>query len=205
MLKYLPIIVCFVLAIALAVIYTLILPKEQCWNWWHGLIATLVSVLLGISIAIGIFFFQNYVVQNQDKKKYTSLVSTELAATWQGLQTIENPLNINSDNKTYSFHVVFLQSVVLEDAARSGLFDEEETRTLLKLARWIRFHNMNLNLLISVIPQARNDTLTMQKIEMIYTSHINTRNELIKDIQIANKQFDLPALNKRIQKFPPKS
>lgn len=206
--QYAPIIIFVILAITLAVFYTYIIRKkspEEQWNWWHGLIATLVSVLLGVSIAIGIFFFQNNVVQYQDKRKYTSLVSTELAATWQGLQTVDNPLNINFDNKTYSFHIGFLQSVVLEDAARSGLFDEEETRTLLKLARWIRFHNMNLNLLISVIPQIKNDTLTMQKIEMIWTSHIKTRNEIIKDIQLANRQFDLPALNKRIQKFPPKS
>jgi len=208
LLQYAPIIIFTVLAITIAVFYTYIISKKspgEQWNWWHGLIATLVSVLLGVSIAIGIFFFQNDVVQNQDKRKYTSLVSTELAATWQGLQAVDNPLNINFDRKTYSFHIGFLQSVVLGDAARSGLFNEEETRTLLKLTRWIQFHNMNLNLLISVIPQSRNDILSRQKIEMIYVSHIKTRNEIIKDIQIANRQFDLPGLNKRIQKFPPKS
>jgi len=100
---------------------------------------------------------------------------------------------------------VYLQSIILEEAARSGLFNKEETRTLLKLTRYISFHNMNLNLLISLIPQFNGDVLTKQKIKMTWDAHVKTRNELIKDIQIANKQFKLPDLTERIKKLPPQN
>lgn len=188
--------------------YELILRKkspEQLWNWRNNLITTFISVLLAVSIGIGIFFFQNSIIQQQEKKKYLFLLNVELASTWQTLQQIDNPLDINFENKTYSFHVVFLQYIVLEDAARSGVFNENETRTLFKLARWIRFHNMNLNLLISVIPQLYSDVLTRQKINMIWDSHIKTRNGIIKDIQIANKQFQLLGLSERMKQFPLKN
>lgn len=188
--------------------YELILRKkspEQLWNWRNNLITTFISVLLAVSIGIGIFFFQNSIIQQQEKKKYLFLLNVELASIWQALQQIDNPLNINFENKTYSFQVVFLQYIVLEDAARSGVFNENETRTLFKLTRWIRFHNMNLNLLLSVVPQLYSDVLTRQKINMIWDSHIKTRNEIIKDIQIANKQFQLLGLSERMKQFPLKN
>jgi hypothetical protein len=182
----------------------LILTKapDQIWSWWIGLTSTLVSVFLGISIAIGIFFFQKSVTQKQDKEKFLFLLDTELSATWQGLQTVDNPLNIKINEKTFSFHVVFLQQIVLEEAARTGLFDKTETRVLLKLARWISFHNMNLNLLINSIPNLTNDSLSEQKMNMIGKSHKGTRENLIKDIMGLHQVFQLETLKERIKLFP---
>jgi hypothetical protein len=172
------------------------------WSWWIGLTSTLVSVFLGISIAIGIFFFQNNVTQKQDKEKFLFLLDTELSATWQGLQTVDNPLNIKINEKTFSFHVVFLQQIALEEAARTGLFDKIETRVLLKLARWISFHNMNLNLLINSIPNLTNDSLSEQRMNMIWKSHKSTRESLIKDIMGLYQVFQLETLKERIKQFP---
>ena len=166
--KYLPVIGFAILAISIAVIFSCLIQEnsqDQIWSWWSGLTSALVSVLLGISIAIGIFFFQNSVTQKQEKEKYLFLLGTELSATWQGLHTVDNPLNINIGDKIYKFHVTFLQLIVLEEAARTGLFDKDETRILLKLARWISFHNMNLNLLISIMSNLGNDRLSEQKIK----------------------------------------
>jgi hypothetical protein len=204
--QYVSVILFVIFAILLAAVYTYIIQiksQDQLWNWWHSLIATLVSVLLGVSVAIGIFFYQNNVTQNEEKGKFIFLLDTELAATWQALQSLDNPLNINFEGKTYSFHVGFLQSIILEEAARSGLFNKEETRMLLKLARYINFHNMDLNLLISIIPQTRNDSLTQQKIIMVWNAHVKTRNEILKDLQLASKQFKLESLNERIKMLPP--
>lgn len=206
--KYVLVIISILLAVAFAYLYAKILlnkyPKK-IWDWYNNVSATLISVVLAVAIGIGIFFFQNSVIQNAEKEKYIFILNVELAATWQGLQTIDNPLNIKFEDETYSFYVVYLQSIILEEAARSGLFNKEETRTLLKLTRYISFHNMNLNLLISVIPQLNSDALTKQKIKMIWDSHIKTRNEIIKDIQIANRQFQLPDLAERIKKLPPQN
>lgn len=193
------------LALLIAVFFTYLIQTEapdQIWSWWIGLTSTLVSVILGISIAIGIFFFQNNVNQEQDKKKFLFLLDTELSATWQGLQTIDNPLNIKINEKTYSFHVVFLQHIVLEDAARTGLFDKIETRVLLKLNRWINFHNMNLNLLINTMSNLSNDPLSDQKINMIWKSHKNTRETLIQNIHDIYQVFELETLKERIKRFP---
>lgn len=204
--KYLPVIGFAILAILIAVIFSHLIQEkspDQIWSWWTGLTSAFVSVLLGISIAIAIFFFQNSVTQKQEKEKYLFLLGTELSATWQGLHTVDNPLNINTGDKTYRFHVTFLQSIVLEEAARTGLFDKDETRILLKLARWISFHNMNLNLLISSIPNLGNDRLSEQKINMIWKSHKETRAVLIKDVQAINHLFNLETLKERIKQFPP--
>jgi len=206
--KYIPVISFILLAIISTYLYAKILLKkspELIWGWYNSVSATLISVLLAVSIGIAIFFFQNSVIQQQEKEKYIFILNVELAATWQGLQTIDNPLNIKFENETYSFYVVYLQSIILEEAARSGLFNKEETRTLLKLTRYISFHNMNLNLLVSVIPQLNSDALIKQKIKIIWDSHIKTRNEIIKDIQIANRQFQLPDLAERIKKLPPQN
>ena len=206
--KYRPLIVFSVFAVLIAVIFSFliqVIAPEQIWSWWIGLTSTLVSVLLGVSIAIGIFFFQNSATQKQDKEKYLFLLDTELSATWQGLQTIDNPLNIKIHDKTFSFHVSFLQQIVLEEAARTGLFNKVETRILLKLARWISFHNMNLNLLINFLPILTNDSISDQKCNMIWKSHKETRAILIRDIQGTCKTFQLEMLQERIKKFPPEN
>lgn len=206
--KYIPVISFILLAIISTCLYAKMLLKkspELIWDWYNSVSATLISVLLAVSIGIAIFFFQNSVIQQQEKEKYIFILNVELAATWQGLQTIDNPLNVKFENETYSFYVVYLQSIILEEAARSGLFNKEETRILLRLTRYINFHNMNLNLLISLIPQLNSDALSKQKIKMIWDSHIKTRSKIIKDIQIINEQLQLPDLIERIKQLPPQN
>ena len=204
--KYLPVLGFIILAILIAVLFSYLLYEkspDQIWSWWTGLTSALVSVLLGISIAIGIFFFENSVTQKQEKEKYLFILGTELAATWQGLNTVDNPLNVKFRDKTYGFHVGFLQKIIIEEAVRTGLFDKHQTQSLLKLSRWISFHNMNLNLLISILPNMSTDQFSEQKINMVWKSHHETRDVLIKDIQKMNLMFNLKTLEKRIKLIPP--
>ena len=206
--KYIPVISFVLLAIISTCLYAKILlikSPELIWGWYNSVSATLISVLLAVSIGIAIFFFQNSVIQQQDKEKYIFILNVELAATWQGLQTIDNPLNIKFENETYSFYVVYLQSIILEEAVRSGLFNKEETRTLLRLIRYINFHNMILDLLINLIPQLSFDNLAIQKFKVAWDNHIKTRNKIINDIQVINKQLPLPDLVERIKLFPLKT
>lgn len=206
MIKYFPIYIFILLAIIATFLYWKTLLKKSPklrWDWYNNISATLISILLAVSIGIGIFFFQNSVIQKQDKEKYLYILNVELAATWQSLYTTDNPLNINFENETYSFYVVYLQSIILEEAVRSGLFNKEETRILLRLIRYINFHNKNLDLLINLLPQLSFDNLILQKIKMTWKAHIKTRDKIIDDIQIINKQLQLPDLVKRMKIFSP--
>jgi len=195
------------IAISIVVYYDCLIRKkrpDQVWSWRNSLVATLVSVLLGVSVAIFIFYFQNSATHSQQKQKYLSLLDTELAATWQALQTVDNPLEIRYGDKTYTFYVRFLPSSILEEAARSGRFDEIETRALFKLLRYIRFHNMILNLLLNSLPHLQPELLRhRQEMQMLWNAHKDTRDEVVKDIQAVNHHFQLEALSKRIKDFPP--
>lgn len=198
-----------VLAIAILIVvgYGCLIRKkrpDQVWSWWNSLVATLVSVLLGVSVAIFIFYLQNSATQSQQRQKYLSLLDTELAATWQALQTVDNPLEVRRGDKTYTFYIGFLESSILEEAARSGRFDEIETRALFKLLRYIRFHNMILNLLLNSLPHLQPELLRhRQEMQMLWKSHKETRDELVNNIQAINHHFQLEALSKRIKDFPP--
>jgi hypothetical protein len=204
--NYYIVIILILLATICAYLYSRILfsiKPDKIWDWYNSISSTLISVVLALAIAIGIFFFQTNIIQKAEKDKYLFVLDVELAATWQGVQNTENPLNVNYKNTTYSFNVVYLQSIILEEAARSGLFNEKETRLLLKLTRYINFHNMNLDLLISLIPRI-DDPFSEQKINMSWKAHTKTRDMIINDIQNICNFISLPELTKRIKILPPK-
>jgi hypothetical protein len=119
-------------------------------GWFNELVATVASV--GAALLIGLILFQHQTQETDRKKKeeLAELLKTELGkfrsdienartdVPDEALETTEN--SFTPDKMQYVLH--YTHPLIVEEAARSGLFDTEQTSEMLVLARTMRQHNV---------------------------------------------------------------
>jgi hypothetical protein len=119
-------------------------------GWFNELVATVASV--GAALLIGLILFQHQTQETDRKKKeeLAELLKTELGkfrsdienartdVPDEALETTEN--SFTPDKMQYVLH--YTHPLIVEEAARSGLFDTEQTSEMLVLARNMRQHNV---------------------------------------------------------------
>src|SRR5215208_4038373 len=103
-----------------------------------GWVSTLVSTIASVwaALLIGLILFQHQTQETDRKKKEVleELLKTELGEVRRLL------VKYRTDKKQYVLH--FTHPLIVEEAARSGLFDAEQTSEMLILARMMRQHNL---------------------------------------------------------------
>ncbi len=206
LIHFIPIIV-FAVGVFIAIVYTICVwmkKRDEIWNWLHSLIATFVSVLIGVTIAISLFFLQNHYTEQLEKEKYCSLLMSELTNSYRALTTKGEPLRVYFDDEIYSFHhITILQTIALEDAARSGLFDEIHTTTMLAMARVMRQRNMEVELFLNLLSQSNPTSNSTYKsmIKMMRDSLNKTKFFILHDIALLDRELNLnfPRIKDAIQ------
>ena len=127
---------------------------QHLWNWFSSLIATFVSVLLAVIVGITLFNYNQDKTKTNERKTYLSLLQSELSDTKRILSD-SGKMNVNINNNAYPVLVTYIQPIVLEDAARSGLFNEVISENLLHLARKMKMFNLTTNFLLNIIASGR--------------------------------------------------
>lgn len=131
--------------IALTATYSAVALREesQAWGWFHSLIATLVAAVAALRISLLQVTHQSRLNDRSRRKQYEALLEVEL-------QDILDTLNAQSDLRLpvrtkagplHLLHLPYLQPLILEDAARSGLFEPDATRRMVVLCRAIRAYH----------------------------------------------------------------
>jgi hypothetical protein len=142
-----------VLVGALVGVYTLVVligSPDDLFGWLSTLVSTVTSVWA--ALVIGLILFQHQTQETDRKKKagLEELLKTELGKVRHligrlrtdvpdaALETTEN--SFTSHGMQYVLH--YTHPLIVEEAARSGLFDTEQTSEMLVLARTMRQHNV---------------------------------------------------------------
>jgi hypothetical protein len=181
-------------AIALAAVYTGIVQiaaKGQRWAWWHRLVSTIVSVLLGIVIAMHIYSLQQNDQREGQKRRILYLLNAELLDTYRVL-TSTNDFAIITNNDRFSAQVGFIQPLITEEAVKSGLFDQFLTEQLIHLARKMRFYNVCVDNVIRVANSFSGDPNYERRVRHATMNSELNRNTLIEDVETIRKNIGLP-------------
>lgn len=166
-------------------------PNEM-WSWLHSLMSTFVSVLIGVSIAILLFFFQSKYADQQERGRYQSLLRSELAYSYRELCGKADPLTFNFNDASYSFHnVALLQPVVLEDAGRSGLFDANQASNMLGTARDMRLRNKTIDIVLSLLSQGNLDPACESIIKLTLSNFDRATSDILQDMNILDEELNL--------------
>lgn len=138
-------------ALVIAGSYTIVVHRygskssasSHLWSWWHGFISTLVSVLLGVAVGVYMFKYQSGQTDKTQKCKLLSLLNAELSDTHRALSLPdEQKMKLIVGSTNYLVLVVYIQPLVLEEAARSNLFEPRETEEMLLTARSMKLFNL---------------------------------------------------------------
>jgi hypothetical protein len=135
-----------VLVGVLVAVYTLVVllfAPDELLGWFSTLVSTVASVWA--ALLIGLILFQHQTQETDRKKKegLEKLLKTELSEVRRLIEKFRTDVPDGaptSHGMQYVLH--YTHPLIVEEAARSGLFDTEQTSVMLTLARNMTQHNL---------------------------------------------------------------
>ena len=135
-----------VLVGAIVGVYTLVVllvSPGDLIGWFSTLVSTVASVWAALLIGLILFQHQTQEADRKKKKELAEPLKTELGAVRRFIEKYRTDVPDGaqtSQGMQYVLH--YTHPLIVEEAARSGLFDTEQTSVLLTLARNMRQHNV---------------------------------------------------------------
>src|SRR5215207_4802712 len=119
-------------------------------SWLSTLVSTVASVWAALLIGLILFQHQSQETDRKKKEELEQLLKTELGEVRRIIETARTDVPdaaLETTEKTFTSHVMqyvfrYIHPLIVEEAARSGLFDTEQTSEMLALARNMRQHNV---------------------------------------------------------------
>lgn len=146
--------------IVLAIAYSFVLYYKQpdkLWDWATTLVGSGLSFFLAILGGLYLFNHQNKATAEASRKDLRELLCAEISDM---LRILTDPdrmsLNLPEMGMTKKVLVAFVQPLMVEKAAGSGLFNRQETENLLHLARKARMYNFKVQHMMGVIQSSSN-------------------------------------------------
>lgn len=163
----------FILLLALAYSALILLQQQpKAWDWFNTLAATGISFFLALIAGIYLFNLQTTATRKSENKDLHILLSAELS----DLQRILNNSNRMGldfpSGKKIDILITYIQPLVIEKAALSGLFAVTESENLLNIARKIRTYNLKTQYFLSLLPGRSSENTFLHAYENLEQSRI---------------------------------
>jgi hypothetical protein len=130
----------------LVAVYTLVVllfAPGDLLGWVSTLVSTVASVWAALIIGLILFQQQTQATDRRKKEELEKLLKTELSEVRRLIEKYRTHVPDGaptSHGMQYVLH--YTHPLIVEEAARSGLFDTEQTSVMLTLARDMRQHNV---------------------------------------------------------------
>jgi hypothetical protein len=188
-----------IFACLFGVIYSIIVyikAPSEAWGWWHSLVSTIVAVLLGVSIAI--FLFQNEQNTNSknDKNRYLSLMRLELSGVRQRLL---DPTRITlsvHNGEILQAQVTYIQPLIMEEAGRSGLFNDNASFMMLDLSGSMRMFSKKTDILINLLSSSKEPIGLEKNVRSAILNIEQSRDGILRGIELLSKELDIDLIDK---------
>lgn len=141
----------------LGVGYSLVIicqQPEKFWDWLNTLIGSGLSFSLAVLGGIYLFKLQNVATERSERKALRELLCAEISDLIRILSDTSRMELTTQSGAVKQILIAFVQPLVIEKSAVSGLFNQQESENLLHLARKIRMFNFKTEHMMAVI-QAR--------------------------------------------------
>jgi hypothetical protein len=130
----------------LVAVYTLVVllfAPDELLGWFSTLVSTVASVWAALLIGLILFQHHTQEIDRKKKEELEKLLKTELSEVRRLIEKVRTDVPDGaptSHGMQYVLH--YTHPLIVEEAARSGLFDTEQTSVMLTLARNMRQHNL---------------------------------------------------------------
>jgi hypothetical protein len=147
-------------AIAVAIVYTLILIKgvqdsATAWSWGHAILSTLVSVMLAMATGLWVLRIQANQQDLEERARWKKLIAAEYSDISLGLAGDGMNVNFPGNNPPQSIPILitYIQPIAAEQAALSGKFSANTSYELLGLAQATRAYDMKATYALQLLAQ----------------------------------------------------
>lgn len=148
-----------ILITLLAIAYSALVGFQQqakLWDWLNTLAATGISFFLALVAGLFLFNQQSIATRKDGASDLRFLLSAELTDLVRILSDSSRMVVHLPGRGQFSALITFVQPLVIEKAALSGLFNAIESENLLHAARKIRMFNVKCQYLLGLI-QSRSE------------------------------------------------
>lgn len=184
------IVIAFIVTLVITITYSSIVhffQNEKLWDWFNALVGSGVSFFLAVIAGMYLFRLQTAAEDTANLESAVSLLTAELSDLISILgdsSRMEIKLK-NGESKLVL--IAFIQPLVIEKAAISGLFTRAESENLLHLARKLRMLNFKSEYFISLLSSHSNEQLLVNSIDNIE----QTLNASVEGIHHVARQLGL--------------
>lgn len=190
-----PMIVAILFAGTYAVIVHRRAPSEA-WNWWHSFVATLVSILMGVTIAIFLFQAEQRTVTKAEKQRHLSLLRLELSGIRRTLlDTNRSNISVHSGVRLPA-QVTYIQPLILEEAGRSGLFDDNTSFMMIDLSGSMRMFNKKTQVLLDLLGSSKEPIGLEENVRGTITNIARSRGGILKGIKLLSTDLGIELTDK---------
>ena len=165
--------------------------RELWWGWWSNLMASLVSVALGLAVGLYLLSVQKLEKDAEDRARYRLLLEaemTDIAGQLRNSEPVKILIRDSSLHKDFSLRLTLIQPIAIEEAAKSGLFPLEQTKTMFSITREIRLHNMETQNLLNALSSKGSHVPFTAALAQNITP---VQEEILKDLGHLEGQLDL--------------
>jgi hypothetical protein len=160
---------------------------DKFWDWLNTLVGSGLSFFLAVLVGIYLFRLQNTATESSERKSLRELLCAEFSDLLRILGDSSRMSLTMQSGTTKQVLIAFVQPLIIEKSALSGLFSRQESENLLHLARKLRMLNFKSEYMMSVI-QARADE---QFIAHAANNVEETRVAAIEGLRHVSRQLDL--------------
>lgn len=173
---------------------------SEILSWFHSFFATLVSVLLGVSVAMYLFNIQQENKAKSDKERLLSLLSLELTRIQHILKDSKRSNLTLPGGQIVKLQIISLESVILEQAGKSGLFNASESFMMLDLTGSIRNWNRKTEGLQNSINSSSGNPNFASRINWYIENIDKSRSGILTGTTLLSKELKI-SLNKKVKEY----
>ncbi len=188
------------LIVAAAVAYSLLVYKRarsEMWAWWHTFTSLSLSFALGWVIAIWLFQYETQKTDSERKTLLSKLVDQEMAHIILQFEVISRSTFVFSDT-TLEFSYLHFEPIGLEEAAKSGLFEDHLTLRMLVLSKELREFNSTADFATSLLPLLSQGTKHEMVLKFAFSRLDLLGSEIIKHSRQLREKLGLPPVRQVI-------
>lgn len=181
-------------ALIIALLYSLIVylrARQEFVGWCHALVAGIVSILLGISVGFFLFSSQQRISDDAARQRHLNLVRLELSGLKRSLtdQTVKAYFSTALGDQ--SIHVTYVQPIVLEEAGKSGLFQDGQSFMMLDLSGSLRMFNRKTGILLDLLSSSKEPLGLAKNVDAAIENIERSRAGILTGLDLLSKELKI--------------
>ncbi len=175
-------------------IYVASYLKNIKWDTATSFVTTVLSIVIGAMISILIYNAQK---TEQDKQKLSEL-RQNLEAEISDMSRVLSSKDVITVNGM-TFMTTYIQPLIIDECAKSGLFNSLDVENFIHISRKINFYNVQVNYFLSILANT-NDQFSPQLLTNCNKNMETSRIQILNDIKFIQEKLNLTLSNSEFLK-----